>query len=97
MLIRHTNLHPGGSRHSIGGVVYFFEPRPEDPMAHVAEVSDPAHVERFLSVPGFEPFDAVDLDALDREGLAAIFRERFGKEPHWRLGVDAMRARLRED
>lgn len=99
MRIATTLLRSGGSRHEIGGVVYHFAPG-DDPARHVAEVADPAHAARFLSIPGFEPADegaepGDAYDGMDRDALAAAYEARFGKPPHHRLGEDTMRERLR--
>lgn len=49
MLIESIILRKGGTFASIGGKEYHFAPREEDG-PHVCEVTDPAHIERFLSV-----------------------------------------------
>lgn len=51
MLIEHTTKRHNGSIHTIAGVKYHFAPN--DAGAHVAEVKDPAHIQRFLSIPSF--------------------------------------------
>jgi hypothetical protein len=51
MLIEHTTKRHNGSVHTIAGVKYHFAPN--DAGAHVAEVQDPAHIQRFLSIPSF--------------------------------------------
>lgn len=57
MLIVSKIERKGGSRVTIGGSEYLFEPRgPKG--EHVAEVENRDHIERFLSVPeGFAPYD----------------------------------------
>lgn len=51
MLIEHTTKRLNGSVHTIGGTKYHFAPNDEG--AHVAEVEDRAHIQRFLSIPSF--------------------------------------------
>lgn len=55
MLIEHTTKRHNGSIHSIAGVKYHFAPN--DAGAHVAEVKDTAHIQRFLSIPSFAVYD----------------------------------------
>ncbi|WP_104019125.1 hypothetical protein [Roseovarius nitratireducens] len=57
MLIVSKIQRTGGSRVTVGGSDYHFEPRgPKG--EHVAEVENEAHIKRLLSVPeGFEPYD----------------------------------------
>lgn len=43
-------LRDGGTRAEVGGVHYHFRPSPEHGGAHVAEVDDPDHAARFLSI-----------------------------------------------
>jgi hypothetical protein len=52
MLIEHITKRPNGSVHSIDGASYHFAPMGQDG-AHVAEVENPAHIQRFLSIPTF--------------------------------------------
>lgn len=54
MLIEHTTKRHNGSIHTIAGVKYHFAPN--DAGAHVAEVEDPAHIQRFLSIPSFRVY-----------------------------------------
>lgn len=51
MLIEHTTKRPKGSIHNIDGNDYHFKPNFEG--AHVAEVDNPAHIQRFLSIASF--------------------------------------------
>lgn len=51
MQIEHTTKRPNGSHHSIDGVAYHFAPNAAGD--HVAEVTDKAHIQRFLSIPTF--------------------------------------------
>jgi hypothetical protein len=60
MLIEHTTKRLNGSVHSIGGVKYHFKPNADG--AHVAEVENPAHIQRFLSIPSFSVY-VPDADA----------------------------------
>lgn len=55
MKIEHTIKRQGGSVHQIGGVAYHFQPDSEG--RHVADVTNKAHAERFLSIPGFVALD----------------------------------------
>lgn len=54
--IRRVSKRTGkpGSEISLGGTSYIFEPRPDltdgDESAHVAQVDDPAHIKRLLSI-----------------------------------------------
>jgi hypothetical protein len=52
MLIEHTIQRPNGSIHTIGSTDYHFAPNEEG--AHVAEVENPGHAQRFLTIPGFQ-------------------------------------------
>ena len=104
MLVRLRLIDPGGTTHEVGGVRYHFGPRPDLPEeVHVAEVGNPDHVARFLSIDGFEAFgDAPaetgavpDFSVMGREELALVYRNLFGRSPHWRLGEETMRERIR--
>lgn len=55
MLIEHITKRPNGSVHSIGGVKYHFKANAGG--AHVAEVENPAHIQRFLSISSFTVYD----------------------------------------
>lgn len=55
MLIEHITKRKNGSVHSIGGVKYHFLPNAGG--AHVAKVENPAHIQRFLSIPSFTVYD----------------------------------------
>lgn len=60
MKIESLIRRPGGSRVTIDGAVYLFEPEQEGG-PHVARVDDPAHVERLLSVPeGFRALNRAE-------------------------------------
>ena len=67
MLIEHTTKRHNGSIHTIAGVKYHFAPN--DAGAHVAEVENPAHIQRFLSIPSFAVYSgeapAADAPAAD--------------------------------
>lgn len=110
MLVRLRLIDPGGTTHEVGGVRYHFGPREDLPQGvHVAEVGDPEHVARFLAIEGFEPYgearaptveqpegdDGPDFEAMSREEMAVAYRNLFGRDPHWNLGEDTMRERLR--
>jgi hypothetical protein len=49
MLIECIIKRDGGTRLTLWGTPYHFEPDADG--RHVADVTDPAHVERFLSIP----------------------------------------------
>lgn len=107
----------GGSLVTLGDQKYHFAPDQLD--RHVAEVTDEAHIARFLEIPQYreirddgdaqvaattsgetltptgegdkekdeepatkEKEKAVDLEALDDEGLRAAYEEVIGKKPH---------------
>jgi hypothetical protein len=67
MLIEHTTKRLNGSVHSIGGVKYHFKPNADG--AHVAEVENPAHIQRFLSIPSFTVY-VPDADAAQAAPIA---------------------------
>lgn len=47
----------GGTKAEIGGIEYHFAPQPDG--AHVADVADNAHIQRFLSMPeGYRIYEA---------------------------------------
>ena len=55
MQIKTTGIAEGGATHEVGGVYYHFAPNKDGD--HVAEVTDPAHIARFLSITdGFERY-----------------------------------------
>jgi hypothetical protein len=101
MLIATTILRPGGSHYPMGDSVYHFAPIEGDEAMHYCRVDVLDHIARFLSIKGFheaedmQPEPVADLDAMDRDALASIYAKTFGKAPHWRLGEDVMRARIR--
>lgn len=76
MRIVHTVRRKGGSHHEIGGVVYHFAPADGDER-HIATVDDPAHVDRFLSIPTFEPADPVGVSSgiVDDSAAAVVIDE----------------------
>lgn len=91
----------GGSKVEIGGTEYHFAPQADG--AHVAEVSNNGHVQRFLSITdGYriygEPDDQHgDGDADDeRLALVAEYEAKFGKKPHHKASVDTIRKQLAE-
>jgi hypothetical protein len=50
----------GGSNIDLGNKKYHFKPNEKG--HHVAEVSDPAHIKRLLSIPGYHPYDGTEPD-----------------------------------
>jgi hypothetical protein len=53
---------PGGTKAEIGGTEYHFEPQADG--AHVAEVKDDAHIQRFLGIPeGYRIYKAAGKQA----------------------------------
>lgn len=98
---------PGGTRADIGGIEYHFAPQADG--AHVAEVADKAHVQRFLGIADayriyeVEQTDPKDLDADgdideadERIALVAEYRQKFGKAPHPKMSADTIRQKLAE-
>lgn len=59
MRIESLRRYPGGTRITLWGTEYHFVPDAED--RQVAEVTDPKHIERLLSIP--EGFRALDVEA----------------------------------
>ncbi|EDM71054.1 hypothetical protein RAZWK3B_16695 [Roseobacter sp. AzwK-3b] len=55
MLIETTEIRKGGSKHSIGDKVYHFKPGLDG--RHVCDVVDNAHIQRFLSLEPFMPYE----------------------------------------
>ena len=91
----------GGSKVEIGGTEYHFAPQPDG--AHVAEVSNNGHIQRFLSIPegyriygepGDQDGDGDDDD--ERLALVAEYEAKFGKKPHHKASVDTIRKQLSE-
>jgi hypothetical protein len=97
---------PGGTHAEIGGITYHFAPNSDG--AHVADVTDNKHIQRFFGIPeGYriygepaakEDRDADgDIDAKDeRLALSEQFKEKFGKAPHHKMSLDAIRQKLAE-
>ena len=97
---------PGGTKAEIGGIEYHFVP--QDDGAHVADVADKAHIQRFLSIPeGYaiygEPAATEDLDGDgdidardERLALADAYKKKFGKAPHHKLSIEAIKQKLAE-
>lgn len=52
---------PGGSLIDIGGIEYRFTPESEGGL-HVADVTEPAHIRRFLEIPDYCAYDAAEED-----------------------------------
>lgn len=52
MLIELTIRRPHGTHVNVLGTPYHFKPKAEDE-PHIAEVSEPAHIEHFLSISAF--------------------------------------------
>lgn len=92
----------GGSKVEIGGTEYHFVQQPDG--AHVAEVSNNGHIQRFLSIPeGYriyvEPGDqGGDDEGADDERLSLVaeYEAKFGKKPHHKASVDTIRKQLSE-
>jgi len=77
MLIRSKILRAGGTKVSLTGGAYDFQPHKGDPSVHVAEVSNKAHVAQFLSVPeGFEIFSAKDSEDAAEQAAKIIATEK---------------------
>lgn len=57
MLIECTIQRANGSTVTVGSTVYRFVPRNGDPR-HVAEVSNPDHVARFLAIDAYQAVEA---------------------------------------
>lgn len=55
MLLKCPVIREGGSTYDVGGVEYHFKPQPDG--EHVADVTDDAHLDRFLEI-GFRPYEA---------------------------------------
>ncbi len=97
---------PGGTHAEIGGITYHFAPNADG--AHVADVADNDHIQRFLGIPeGYRIYGTPaatqdldkdgDIDERDeRLALAAQYKEKFGKAPHHKLSLDAIRQKLAE-
>ena len=50
---------PDGSKVELGGQTYHFKPENDDPNGpHVAEVTEPAHIDRLLSIPEYTRYEA---------------------------------------
>jgi hypothetical protein len=58
MQIESILLRDGGTKTEVGGKTYHFRPHPEKGItAHIAEVTEPTHIQRFLSITeGYRPF-----------------------------------------
>lgn len=92
----------GGTVAEIGGIDYHFEPLADG--AHVAEVENDDHVDRFLSIsegyrlyrPGKnKPADeTAPEDDAERAALAEQYEAKFGKKPHYKKSIDAIKAEL---
>jgi hypothetical protein len=97
---------PGGTKADIDGIEYHFAPQPDG--AHVAEVTKNEHIQRFLSIDDAyriygEPATIEDLDKDgdvdtkdERLALSEQYKEKFGKAPHHKLSLDAIRQKLAE-
>ena len=96
---------PGGTKADIDGIEYHFAPQPDG--AHVAEVKDNAHIQRFLSITegyqiyGEAPAATEDLDADgdvdeadERIALVAEYKQKFGKNPPPKMGLDTLKQKL---
>jgi hypothetical protein len=91
----------GGSKVEIGGIEYHFAPQADG--AHVADVRDNAHIQRFLSIPeGYriygEPEDQDGDTNTDDERLALVaeYEAKFGKKPHHKASIETIRKQLEE-
>lgn len=100
----------GGTFASVGGVTYHFKPQPDG--RHVAEVTDPAHIGRFLSiVEGYRlaedvaaeseavetpDAEASPYDGLERDELVNLYIEKFGEKPPARIRREAIVNALKE-
>lgn len=84
MKIETVLIRVGGSHHEIGGTDYHFKPQGND-KRHIADVTNPEHIKRFLSIVGFQlsagesaplPLDpAPALDAVPPAGPAITGNE----------------------
>lgn len=64
MLIVSKIQREGGSRITVGGATYVFEPTGPDG-EHMCEIEDTGHIKRLLSIPeGFEPYDPTEAKGL---------------------------------
>ena len=80
MKIELTIRRKNGSKVELGGRTYHFKPDDKDPGGpHVAEVTEPAHVERLLAIPEYRKADtkaakaeAQTLGTLPATGDAAV-------------------------
>lgn len=67
---------------------------------HIATVENEAHIERFLSIPeGFRVYgdqpakqeDTSQEEANERDTLVAAYEAKYGKKPHYKMGMDKLR------
>ena len=111
-IIRRKN----GTRVTLDSTEYHFTPNAEG--AHVADVENDAHIQRFLSVSeGFKIYRTAKVDkqpesvlagtpatdvpegiqpALTVDELKAAYKAKFGKAPHHKMSLDAIRQKLAE-
>lgn len=95
----------GGSKVEIGSTEYHFAPQADG--AHVAEVSNNGHIQRFLSIPeGYRIYGEPDEQEGDpdadtgaddeRASLVAEYEAKFNRKPHHKASVDTIRKQLAE-
>lgn len=70
---------------TLDGQTYEFRPP-----AYAAEVNEPSHIDRLLSIT--EGYFALADD--ERAELSAAYEAKFGRKPHHRMGADKIRAEL---
>lgn len=93
---------PHGTRITLWGKRYFFEPV-EEGGAHVAEVTDPAHIQRLLSITeGFRVWttttgevaedadEPLPLEAMTETDLRDLYQHELGRAPHWNARMETL-------
>ncbi len=89
----------GGTHVKIGKTDYHFEPQADG--AHVADVPDDEHAQRFLSIGEAykiyrgeaKPAAAEEVDS----ELVAQYVAKFGKKPHYKLSAEKIQSLLDEE
>lgn len=86
----------GGTHVDMGGVVYHFAPQPDG--AHVADIEDNAHIQRFLGIPeGYRIYvEPQAEDDHERQALVEEYEKKFGRKPHHKASADTIRKQLAE-